>query len=48
MQMRDLSWKVFAKTGDVDAYMLYKEIDEEKYENDAVNEPEFQEQDVLE
>ena len=24
--MRDLSWKVFAMTGDVDAYLLYKEM----------------------
>jgi len=23
--MRDFSWKVFTMTGDVDAYMLYKE-----------------------
>ncbi|WP_110932132.1 YqzL family protein [Paenibacillus bouchesdurhonensis] len=23
--MRDFSWKYFAMTGDVDAYMLYKE-----------------------
>ena len=24
--MRDFSWNVFAKTGDVDAYLLYKHI----------------------
>ncbi|MCY7486989.1 MULTISPECIES: YqzL family protein [Paenibacillus] len=23
--MRDFSWNVFAKTGDVDAYLLYKQ-----------------------
>ncbi|MBP1904326.1 hypothetical protein J2Z32_000943 [Paenibacillus turicensis] len=25
--MRDFSWKYFAMTGDVDAYMLFKESD---------------------
>ncbi len=25
--MRDFSWKYFMMTGDVDAYMLYKEMD---------------------
>lgn len=25
--MRDFSWKYFAMTGDVDAYLLYKESD---------------------
>ncbi|MBP1999173.1 hypothetical protein J2Z69_000192 [Paenibacillus shirakamiensis] len=24
--MRDFSWNVFANSGDVDAYMLYKEV----------------------
>ncbi len=24
--MRDFSWKYFAITGDIDAYLLYKEI----------------------
>lgn len=24
--MRDFSWKYFSMTGDVDAYLLYKEI----------------------
>lgn len=48
MQMRDLSWKVFAKTGDVDAYMLYKEMDEEKNEYEASNDPDYQEQEALE
>lgn len=24
--MRDFSWTYFAKTGDVDAYLLYKEV----------------------
>lgn len=27
--MRDFSWKYFIMTGDVDAYMLFKEIDGE-------------------
>lgn len=27
--MRDFSWKYFMMTGDVDAYLLYKEIDGE-------------------
>ena len=25
--MRDFTWKVFTATGNVDAYLLYKEID---------------------
>ncbi|CAH1214062.1 hypothetical protein PAECIP111893_03764 [Paenibacillus plantiphilus] len=25
--MRDFSWKYFALTGDVDAFLLYKEMD---------------------
>ncbi|WP_081824067.1 YqzL family protein [Paenibacillus sp. UNC451MF] len=27
--MRDFSWKYFSMTGDVDAYLLYKEMDNE-------------------
>ncbi|GAB6929573.1 hypothetical protein JCM10914A_35560 [Paenibacillus sp. JCM 10914] len=27
--MRDFSWKYFAMTGDVDAYLLYKEAEGE-------------------
>ncbi|NBI29377.1 YqzL family protein [Chengkuizengella marina] len=27
--MRDFSWKYFINTGDVDAYLLYKEIHEQ-------------------
>jgi len=36
--MRDFSWKYFMMTGDVDAYMLYKEInkgvDRDEWEQD--------------
>lgn len=28
--MRDLSWNYFSKTGDVDAYLLYKQVSEEQ------------------
>jgi hypothetical protein len=28
--MRDLSWNYFSKTGDVDAYLLYKQASEEQ------------------
>ncbi|GIO90546.1 MULTISPECIES: YqzL family protein [Paenibacillus] len=28
--MRNFSWKYFAMTGDVDAYLLYKETDGER------------------
>ncbi|GAA4858232.1 hypothetical protein GCM10023310_41770 [Paenibacillus vulneris] len=28
--MRDFSWKYFSMTGDVDAYLLYKEMDSER------------------
>jgi hypothetical protein len=27
--MRDFSWNVFSKTGDVDAYLLYKQINDQ-------------------
>ncbi|WP_296975150.1 YqzL family protein [Thermobacillus sp. ZCTH02-B1] len=26
--MRDFSWKIFTLTGDVDAFLLYREMDE--------------------
>lgn len=29
--MKDFSWKVFTMTGDVDAYMLYKESQKEEW-----------------
>lgn len=32
--MRDFSWKYFMMTGDVDAYMLYKEIDDESLDEE--------------
>ncbi|EOS57840.1 MULTISPECIES: YqzL family protein [Paenibacillus] len=32
--MRDFSWKYFAMTGDVDAYLLYKEASS-AYEEEA-------------
>ncbi|AZK46844.1 YqzL family protein [Paenibacillus lentus] len=34
--MRDFSWKYFAMTGDVDAYMLYKESVSDSSEEAAV------------
>lgn len=39
--MRDFSWKYFAMTGDVDAYLLFKEVegqrtDEEEEELEPV------------
>lgn len=30
--MRDVSWKFFAMTGNIDAYMLYKEMDRDHEE----------------
>ncbi|OXM86100.1 YqzL family protein [Paenibacillus rigui] len=27
--MRDFSWKYFSMTGDVDAYLLYKQVSED-------------------
>lgn len=30
--MRDFSWKVFTMTGDIDAYMLYKDIEADRVE----------------
>ncbi|OPA78417.1 hypothetical protein BVG16_11075 [Paenibacillus selenitireducens] len=32
--MRDFSWKYFAMTGDVDAYMLYKEVNSQNIETE--------------
>lgn len=31
--MRDFSWKVFTMTGDVDAYMLYRESQKDESNN---------------
>jgi len=28
--MRDFSWKVFTNTGNIDAYMLYKDMDADR------------------
>jgi len=33
--MRDFSWKYFSMTGNVDAYLLYKEISNDEYSSDA-------------
>lgn len=33
--MRDFSWQYFSLTGDVDAYLLYKEINNDSDSNDA-------------
>ncbi|MDB5052273.1 MAG: YqzL-like protein [Bacilli bacterium] len=38
--MRDFTWNYFSMTGDVDAYLLYKEISlDESEEADPDNEP---------
>jgi hypothetical protein len=37
--MRDFSWKYFTMTGDVDAYLLFKEMDGEQDEGESVDEP---------
>jgi hypothetical protein len=29
--MLDFTWKVFSKTGSIDSYLLYKEIERENY-----------------
>ncbi|MCR8631417.1 YqzL family protein [Paenibacillus radicis (ex Xue et al. 2023)] len=36
--MRDFSWKYFSITGDVDAYLLYKEISDPTSDDDAEEE----------
>ncbi|TDF96727.1 YqzL family protein [Paenibacillus piri] len=43
--MRDFSWKYFSITGDVDAYLLYKEIAAPAEEDDP--EEEAEEDDVI-
>lgn len=35
--MRDFSWKYFAMTGDVDAYLLYKETGMPEEPEDALS-----------
>ncbi|SDW88196.1 YqzL family protein [Paenibacillus sp. CF384] len=34
--MRDFSWKYFTLTGDVEAFMLYREMDEQAASPEAV------------
>ncbi len=36
--MRDFSWNYFSMTGEVDAYLLYKEIDEGREGEDSEEE----------
>lgn len=38
--MKDFSWKYFAMTGDLDAYMLYKQVTEPDREADDWEEEE--------
>jgi hypothetical protein len=45
--MRDFSWKYFAMTGDVDAYLLYKEVDANQAVEDIEEDEPFQDE-VLE
>lgn len=42
--MRDFSWKYFMMTGDVDAYLLYKEAAALGEQTAAVTEPDEQEE----
>jgi hypothetical protein len=37
--MRDFSWKYFSITGDVDAYLLYKEISDPTADEDEEEAP---------
>jgi hypothetical protein len=40
VQMRDFTWNYFSMTGDVDSYLLYKEIAEQRaVEDDPEYEP---------
>lgn len=39
--MRDFSWKYFSITGDVDAYLLYKEYQVQPGEGSELPEEEF-------
>jgi hypothetical protein len=35
--MRDFSWQYFSKTGDLDAYLLYKQVsDDPRMEQDGI------------
>jgi hypothetical protein len=35
--MRDFTWNYFSITGDVDAYLLYKEMNSEKFEEEDLD-----------
>ncbi|MDQ1912941.1 YqzL family protein [Paenibacillus sp. GD4] len=45
--MRDFSWKYFSMTGDVDAYLLYKQITDQDDEEPESEEPQAQAFDLL-
>jgi hypothetical protein len=36
-EMRDFTWNYFSMTGDVDAYLFYKEMVSDEIEDDASN-----------
>jgi len=44
--MRDFSWKYFAMTGDVEAYMLYREYD--KQDDEVGEQDDLMQEDNLE
>ncbi|MDD6735322.1 MAG: YqzL family protein [Clostridiales bacterium] len=35
MEIKDLSWTAFKNTGDIDAYLLYREIEDKKQWNQS-------------
>jgi hypothetical protein len=45
--MRDFSWQYFSLTGDVDAYLLYKEINIDSDTEDAEEDLNTESQDLL-
>ena len=46
--MRDFSWQYFLMTGDVDAYMLFKEMDRGKISSTDYDDDYFMEEDRTE
>jgi hypothetical protein len=45
--MRDFSWKVFTMTGNVDAYLLFKETEDELEDRSTDDEQSFKETDDI-
>lgn len=43
--MLDLTWKLFSNTGNIDTYLLFKELEKENYDEPGEQEDELAEND---